>query len=342
MKKFTYIIILVAAGWATGCADNELAVNPNTENYPFRLIVDADEGGDLSDAEDYDLEVTFADYTGELPNEPIIIQYEIKDLEDDMVGAVSIDKIVYEVELDDCVYKREINFAAAADGLSGSINIEPDVDLGSVPESFEIVFTLPGADDTEGGFVFEITSLESEGNILLGAPTAFEYEVLDNDVAGEWELEILSEEDFENFKQVFAPLNAELDELSFEDITGKVTAEFEYGEMKFVIELLEEEEVTVCENGETETETANKEIEVEAEYEAEDGELAFEGSHFLIGDDGEIEGELDFIIESEYENDELNETIAFTFFKVIDEDNYEEGEELFLNADGILFTFVKD
>jgi hypothetical protein len=339
MKKHIYLLVVL---FALACADNDLAVDPNTDNYPYRLIVDADEGGDLATAEDYGLEIKFADFIGDLPTQPVTIQYEISDLEDDMVGAVSIDKIVYEVELDDCVYERELEFIPAVDGLSGTITIAPDEDLETLPEAFEVVFVLPGLEETEGKFTFSLTELETEGNIILGAPITFEYEVLDNDVAGEWELEISTEEEFENFKLVFGPLNDELNDLSFEDITGKITAEFEYGEMKFVVELAEEEEVTTCEDGDVETETVNKEIEIEAEYDAEDGELEFEGSHFIVGEDGEIEDELDFMIEAAYELDEVNGLITITFFKVIDEDAYAEGEELFFSETGLTFTFEKD
>ncbi len=339
MKKHIYLLFVLLA---VACADNDLAVDPKTENYPFRLIVDADEGGDLPDAEDYDLEIKFADFIGDLPNEPIIVHYEISDLEDDMVGAVSIDKVVYEVELEDCVYERELDFTPSADGLTGTITVAPDEDLESLPESFEVVFVLPGLEETEGKFKFSLTELETESNIILGAPIDFEYEVLDNDVAGEWELGLSTEEDFENFKLVFGPLNDELDGLAFEDITGNVTAEFEFGEMKFVIELAEEEEVTTCEDGVSETETVNKEIEIEAEYDAEDGELELEGSHFIMGEDGEIEDELDFTVEAVYEMDEDNDLIMFTFFKVIDEKAYQAGQELFFNETGLTFTFEKD
>lgn len=337
MKKHIYILLILLT---VACADNDLAVDPETENFPFQLILDADEGGDLPTAEDYDLEITVADFIGDLPDAPITVHYAISDLEDDMVGAVSIDKIVYEVELEDCVYERELEFTPAADGLTGTIAIVPDEDLGTIPESFEVVFVLPGLEDTEGKFTFSLTELESESNFILGAPVEFEYEVLDNDVAGEWELELSTEEEFEMFKEVFGPLNDQLNALAFEDITGKVTAEFEYGEMKFLIELTETEEVTTCEDGDVETETVNKEIEIEADYDAEDGELELEGSHFVL-DDGAT-AELDFILEAGYELDEENGLITFTFFKIIDEDAYDEGEELFFNETGVSFTFEKD
>lgn len=314
------------------CGDNDLGVAPENEHYPFRVVMDSDEGGNLPDAEDYDVEIKFADYLGELPNNPITLSYEIKDVEGDMAGVVEIDKIVYEIELNDCVYERELEFTA--NGLTGTITVAPDPDLGAVPESFEVVFVLPGLDETEGGFVFEITSLQSEDNVILGLPVLFQYEVLNHEVAGEWELEIESEEEFEAFLKVFGPLNEELADLSFEDITGKVKAQFEFGEMKFEIELTEEEEVTSCEEGESETETVNKVIEVEADYDVEDGELEFEGSHVEEGD------ELDFQISAEYSR--LMESLTIIFLKVVDEKNYEEGEELFLDGDGISFTFSKD
>lgn len=319
------------------CADNELDVLPVDQNFPLQIILDSDEGGDLPDAEDYDVEVTFADYIGKLPNTPITLTYAITDLEDSMEGNISIDKIVYEYEDDNCVFERELNFISSADGLTGTIQVAPDADLGSVPESFEIVFTLPGEDDTEGSFKFELKTVQTSANVILGAVTSFEYEVLDNEVAGEWELELETEEDFERFKQVFGNLNSDIDELSFEDITGKVAFEFEYSEMNMEIELAEEEEITTCEDGETETETENKIIEFESDYEAEDEALTLEGSHEIIGDDGEAEDELDFIIEASYEiDDEGNLTISFT--RVVDEDNFKSGKEFF-NASGNAITF---
>ncbi len=335
MKKI-YSVFIVMLMFVAACGDNDLGVNPKNENYPFRLVMDAEEGADLADAEDYGIEVTFADYLGDLPTETVTLNYELSDLEDDMDGAVEIDKIVYEVEVDDCVYERELDFTS--DGLTGTITVAPDPDLGSIPESFEIVVTLPGFDGAEGSFKFTITSLQGPENVILGLPAAFEYEVLDTDVAGEWEFEIGSEEEFDLFKQVFGTLNAELAGLDFEDITGKVTAEFEFEEMKFVIELVEEIEVTTCEDGEEETEIENKVIEIEADYDADDGELEFEGSH-EIEDDGAIV-ELDFMIEAAYSVD--GDELTISFFRVIDEDNQGEGNELFLNETGISFTFYKD
>lgn len=335
MKKISSVLIAVLV-LAAACGDNDLGVNPNNENYPFRLIMDAEEGADLADAEDYGIEVAFADYLGELPNDPITLTYEISDLEDDMVGAVEIDKVVYEVELNDCVYERELEFTS--DGLTGTITVAPDPDLGSVPESFEVIVTLPGFDGAEGSFVFTITSLQSFDNVILGLPAAFEYEVLDADVAGEWEFEFADEAEFEAFKQALGTLNADLAELDFADITGKVTAEFEFEEMKFMIELAEEEEVTTCEDGEVETEIENKVIEIEAEYDADDGELEFEGSH-EVEDDGAVV-ELDFKIEATYSAD--GSSLVLTFFRIIDEDNQGAGNELFLSSEGVSFTFSRD
>jgi hypothetical protein len=345
MKKHLYTLAAaVTLITFVGCADNSLEEKPNDSDFPLQLLMDAREGAALPDAEDYSIEVKFADYLpdAELPKNSITIDYTITDLEDDMVDHIGIDKIVYEVEADDCVYEREIPFTSNNDGLSGTITLAVDEDLKSVPTSFEVILTLPGADETKGSFTFELSNLKSTDRVILGSPNVFEYEVLDNDAAGEWELEFSNEEEFEAFKSIFGPLSADLQTISFEDITGKVKAEFEFEEMKFEIELAEEEEVTTCENGESETETENKVIEIEAEYEAEDGELTLEGSHVIVNDDGIEEAELDFIIDSEYEINEAEETITIHFLKVVDEDHFKEGDELFNNGDGISFTFKKD
>jgi hypothetical protein len=341
-KHFLYFTLIFTL--LIGCVDNSFEELPLDDNYPFRLVLDAEEGADLADAEDYGIEIKFADYLPDLdlPNSPITVGYKLSNLEDDMVGNVAIDKVVYEVELDDCVYERELDFTASADGLIGTITLVPDSDLGSIPVEWEVVLTLPGTEGASGGFTFELTSLESTDNVLLGTPATFEYEVLDNELAGEWELEIGSEEEFEMFKEIFGKLNADIQELSFDDITGKIKAEFEFEEMKFEIELVETEEVTTCEDGETETELVNKVIEFEAEYESEEGEFVFEGSREILNDNGLVEEELDFILEGAYELNEIQESVTLVFVKLIDEDNYEDGDELFLNEDGIVFTFIKD
>jgi len=341
-KHFLYFTLIFT--FLIGCVDNSFEELPLDDNYPFRLVLDAEEGADLPDAEDYGIDIKFADYLPDLdlPNTPITIGYKLSNLEDDMVGNVAIDKIVYEVELDDCVYERELDFTASTDGLTGTITLAPDSDLGSVPTEWEVIVTLPGTDEASGSFTFELTSLESTDNVLLGTPAAFEYEVLENELAGEWELEISSEEEFESFKEVFGILNADIQELSFDDITGKIKAEFEFEEMKFEIELVETEEVTTCEDGETETELVNKIIEFEAEYESEEGEFVFEGSREILNDNGLVEDELDFILEGAYELNDMQESVTLVFVKLIDEDNYEDGDELFLSEDGILFTFIKD
>lgn len=344
MKKYSSTLLMasLAAFWIS-CADNTLDVEPLDENFPMQLVLDADEGGDLPDAEDYGVEVKFADLlpTASLPTSTIELTYAITDVEGTMENVVAIDKIVYEVEIDDCVFEREIAFTPAADGLTGVIVLAPDADLETVPEAFEVVFTLPGADDTDGGFAFELTGIATTENLIVGTPAVFEYEVLENDVAGEWELEITTEEEFEKFKEVFGTINSDLSELSFDEITGSVKVEFEYEEVTFEIELAETEEVTTCEDGETETETVNKIVEVEAEYSAKDGEFELEGSHEVETDDG-VEEELDFIAEGNYEVNEAEGTIAFSFLLVVDEDNFEEGEELFASTSGVVFTFIKD
>jgi hypothetical protein len=315
------------------CADNFSNENPDDANFPYRLILDGDEGGDLADAEDYGVAIAFADYIGELPNQPITISYEIKDAS----LPVSIDKIVYEYEDDDCVFERELEFTA--DGAEGTITIAVDPDLGTVPEEFEVVFLLP-AEEVE--FAFEITSLETSSNTILGTPYEFEYASLDGDLSGEWVLEMESEEDFNAFKTLFESLSPDLAELEYADILEDeglrfIVAQFEFEAMKFEIELAEEEEE--CVDGELESD--NKQIELEADYEGEEGELTLEGSHFIINeDDGEIEDELDFIVEAEYVINEEDETVTITFKKIIDEDNDEEGEELFVGETS--FTFIKD
>jgi len=301
------------------CADNTLDVEPLVENYPFRLILDTDEGGDLPDAEDYGLEIKFADFIGDLPSAVVTVDYEISNLTDDMIGNVSIDEIVAEV--DDEEY--ELDFTASANGLSGTITLNlPD---GSLPESFEVVFKLPGEEEVfyaSGSFKFSLSNLQAAGaNIILGTPDEFEYEILDHELAGSWKMEITNEDELDAFKEIFGPINADLGALEFSDVMEgesiEVEFEFEFDEMKIVLVYLDLDGEEV-------------EIEIEADYDFDDGELELEGSHIILGDDGEPEDELDFIIESEYSIE--GSILTITFLKVIDEDNFKDGEELYAGS----------
>lgn len=328
--KNRIIVIALIASVIFSCADNELDVSPNDQNFPFQIVLDTDEGGDLAGAEDYGVEIKFADYIGSLPDDDVVLTYELAGA-DDFEGNVSIDKVVYEVEIDDCTFERELAFNAA----NNTITLTADPDLESLPESIEVVVVFPS--NVEGSFTLSITNLQtSNQQIVLGGLREFEYSIVDNDVAGSWELSFDNEEEFELFKNFFAVISADLAALTFNDIDGGVKLEFGFGEAQFEITLNETEEV--CAEGETETE--NKTIDLEADYEAEDGELVLEGSHVLVDDDGNITDELDFIVEATYEVSEDGEELSITFTTIIDEDNFRSGEELFAGTQ--TFTFKKD
>lgn len=328
MKKSIYTVTL----WALliSCADNELEIKPQNTNFPLQLLLDAEEGGDLPDAEDYGLEVKFADFLGELPQATVTIDYTLSDLTDDMVGEVEIDEVIAEIDDDEF----ELSFTQAPDKLSGTITLNLP-GSGELPESFEVVFKLPGEEDTffaQGGFKFSIDNLKAGGaNIVLAYPNEFEYEVLDHELAGSWKYEISSEGELDDFQEVFAAINYDLQQLSFSDVKsgGSIEVEynFEFEEMKITLTYLNEDDEEV-------------EIEIEADYDFEDGELELEGSYLVFGDDGEVEDELDFIIEAEYEI--VGSDLTVSFFKVIDEDNFEDGEELFFSEQGSSFSLEKD
>lgn len=329
IKKYTYLFLTLVFTFA-GCADNDLKVSPDDKNFPFQLVLDADEGGDLADAEDYGLEVAFADFIGDLPETTITVDYEISDLTDDMVGSVTIDKIVYKEDDEEF----ELDFTPSGDGLTGTITLnDPLTD--EIPEEFEIVFTLPGEEGAffaEGNFKFTLSNLQADGaNVILGSPYEFEYEVLDHELAGNWVFELDNEEDFNDFREVFGSVSPELADMEFADVKAgeavEVEVEFEYEETNITIVYIDANDEEV-------------EFEIEAEYDFEDGEIEFEGSHLIIGDDGEVEDELDFLVEAEYEIDGSDLTLVF--FKVMDEDNYAEGEELFASETGAAFALEKD
>jgi hypothetical protein len=323
-------IAVLAAGLflATACVDNQLDTKPKSTNYPFRLVLDAEEGGDLADAEEYGLEIKFADFIGDLPDETVTVDYEIADLSGDMIGSVRIDKIMFENDDEEV----ELDFTASEDGLTGTITLNlPDDEL---PESFEVVFLLPGVEEefyAEGGFTFTLSNLQAgKANMILGTPLEFEYEVLDHELAGSWEYEIESEEELNSFKEIFGSLNHELEALEFSDVLEgesiEVEIEFEFEEANITITYVNDAEDEI-------------EIEIEGEYDFEEGELELEGSHLIVDENGVIEDELDFIVEAEYQLGEG--LVAIKFLKVIDEDNFEDGEELFLSESGAEVIFEK-
>lgn len=327
MKNIVILNILLMAFAFNACDEREPEVEPLDENFPFRLVLDTDEGAAIAETEDYGLEIAFADYLGELPATPVTLNYVFSDAEGSFT-SVEIDEVVYTVEIDDCEYERELDF----DG--SQIFLTADEDLGSLPESFEVVFALPGTPDAEGGFVFEITGIETTADILLNEAASFEYEVLESDLAGEWEI-ILSETEFESFKSFFSLINSDLNDVGYTDFEdGLVAVEFEFEEMKFEIELLEEEEV--CEDGEFEMEAKTVEVELEWDEDNEEFTVGFEGSR-TFNDDG-ITVELDIIAEADYEIN--GDVLTLTFTNLIDEDNYEEGEELFTGSQS--FILVKN
>ena len=323
--KNSYLIICFAL-LLSSCVLDEPENAGEYNNYPFRMEIDS-EGADLADAEDYDIEIKFADFIGDLPSSEITLGYSL--IGDADFSAVSIDEIVYVYEDDDCEYERSIEF----DG--GMITIPVDPDLGTVPEEFEIkvAFNLPEDEASAGGFKFAITSVSSSSNVLFNDANAFEYEILDNDVSGEWVIEFVTEDEFNTFKHLFSVISTDLAEISFDDITGEVKFEFEFEEMKIEVELGETEIVETCEDGEVESEEENLVIEIEAEYDAEDGKIEFQGSHF--NEEGE---ELDFIMEGVYILDD-DEGFVITFKEIIDEDNF--GEDRLFEGE-VSFRLIAD
>lgn len=329
MKQYKLYILLAAMAF-TACDESNPEVEPNDENFPFRITLDTDEGAALADEEDYGLEVKFADYLGDLPNEAITLGYEFTDIEGSFEGIVEIDEILYKVEIDDCEYEREIAFT------SSEIMLVPDPDLGSVPEEFAIIFKLPGFEDTEGGFAFNLISINTNANVLLNPDAAFEYEVFDNELAGEWIIDLSNEVVFNNFKKVFAGISPTLDGLTLTDIAGEAKVELEFKEGKIEIELTSPEIEIVCEEGETEEEEIH--LEIEFEWDGEDGGLTLEGT-YEIEDNGAVQ-EFDFEVNAEYSLE--GDILSIKFFQVIDEDHWESGEEVFKNSAGLLFSFIKD
>lgn len=339
LLKNIFTVLALALAF-TACVEEDFEYPQDAESEElFILALDADEGGVSESETDYGLEVAFQDYFGELPEAEVILSFELKNAEGLEIGSednqVHIKEVIYEI--DDCT-EGELDFTFKVDG-TGTITFKPDPEIG-MPEAFEIIFNLPfetvmddGEEEDESlldddieneddrGFVFEITGIASaEENIVLNPVAEFEYRVLDNEkITAEWELDISEEVNFNQFKEAFSPINAELAELDYADVNA-IKFEFQFEEMAIIIEL-NEEEADECDP----TDFSNKEIEIEAEYGAEDGGLELEGSYFVFNnEDGEVEAELDFILLATYEIIIAEERLTINLQSLEDEDNFNE------------------
>lgn len=354
MKKYTNNIVLTSFLCLTmmSCVDDEFIHALDDENKElFVLTLNTDEGGTYESEIDYGLELKFQDYFTPLPEATITISFALKEPAGMSIGEgddqLHIKEVIYEI--DDCT-DGELDFTFNTDG-TGTITLVPDIEIGMV-EEFEVVFSLPHVlvidegeeslleDDLQNeenrGFVFEVTQIDSTNpQIVFGPVTEFEYSVLDNEtIRTEWLLDISNEEVFYELQEAFSPINKALSNLQIEQVE-QIKFEFEYEEMKVIIELAElEEEADPCDP----TDFANKEIEIEADFDAEDGEFELKGSYYVINDtDGEPEDELDFILKGIYTIDLQSETMTLIFQSLIDEDNI--NEEAYFNED-VAYTFT--
>lgn len=315
---YVFVVILLAVA----CNDSAPGVEINDNDFPFRLQLGSEEGADLPDAEDYDVEIEFADFLGDLPSDEIVLSYSLGGEGD--FENVTIDEVVYEYEDGDCVFVVEVPF----DGSTITIPVDPI--LGTVPEGIEIVlaFNLAGDEATDGAIEFEITGITSEADVLFNAISTFEYEILDNDLAGEWKIEF-DEAGYDEFVSVLGLVSPDLVSLDKADINEdmEMKVEFEFEEMKFEIETTETE--IECEDGEEEeTEVA---IEIEADYDAEDGEFELEGEY--ENEDGEV---LDYLLKGEYAIDEVTNQLTLIITSIVNQDGdilFDDSYSLVLEAD---------
>lgn len=350
--KNTFAALALALAF-TACVEEDFEYPQDAESEElFILALDADEGGASESETDYGLEVAFLDYFGELPEAEVTLSFELKDAEGMEIGSednqVHIKEVIYEI--DDCT-EGELDFTFNADG-TGTITLKPDSEIG-MPEAFEIVFNLPfetliddGEEEDESlldddieneddrGFVFEITGIASANEyIALNPVSEFEYKVLDNEtITTEWELDLSDEAVFEQFKEAFSPISADLAELDYAEVSA-IKFEFEFEELAIKIEL-NEEEADECDP----TDFSNKEIEIEADFSAEDGELELEGSYLIFNEeDGEVEAELDFILKANYEIIIAEERLIINLQSLEDEDNF--NDEAYYNRENA-YTFI--
>ncbi len=289
MKNITQIAIfaLLAIGFQACDKKNDNVATPNVEdNFPQQIVL-ADEGdGDLEDNDEVEIVLTLTDRVdpkGEnlsgviVPlSESVKVSFELLDPKgftnwsDYMVDG----KAFYEI--DDCITSEDqnidLNFVFNPTTGKGSVTFPKGI------EELILAFEVDGnlfdnsSIDSDRGFSFRLTGIETGSNTVVNTNNVFEYKVLDDDVIyGSW-VSSPNADDLAGLKALFGGIDSDIEDLEVADIK-ELEVEFEYEEIKFKIVLNATELVDDCGTISPE----NIEIEIEGEYdELEEGVLSGE------------------------------------------------------------------
>lgn len=319
-------LLLVCTLLLAGCTlENDDVVTPiSVDDFPQVIQFDDEEAGELEDSDELGIAIVLADRFDptleelggvvEPLGEDFLLEFAVVDIS----GIDNIADYVLEVdalyEIDDCT-------TSADEGIVLLQSYDAATGLGTVifpkgVEEIELIFSLDedllNNDELDGerGFVVELTagSNAASANVqVLEVP--FEFKVLDDElIFGDWELDLDEEGAFENFKALFAMANDDLADLTADDV-DEIAWEFELAEVNIETVLKEEEEVEEC----GEIEMDNVVVEIEGEFE----ELT----------DDDVEGEIEFVVEVELDDESVLEFVYKGSFTV-------EGESLILVLQG--------
>jgi len=317
---------LVLTSMVMSCTrENDDVVTPiSLEEYPQVLLFDDEEGGELEDSDELGIAIVLADRFDPAAEElggvieplsqDFLVQFTIEDIEgiDNIADYVLEVEAVYEI--DDCTDSSDEDIVLIQ-------SYDPNTGIGTVffpkdIEEIELIFILNEElldnDELDGerGFIVTLTAENGAGpdNVQV-LSRSFEFKVLDDElIFGDWELDLDEDDAFDNFKALFSMVNADLTDMSSDDI-DEIAVEFEMAELNIDVVLTEEEEVEEC----GEVETDNKVIEIEAEFE----ELT----------DDDIEGDIEFIVEVELDDESVLEFVYKGSFFI-------EGQTLLLTLQG--------
>jgi hypothetical protein len=308
--KYTLIAAILLVGMAGCDQKNDDLVTPlSADAFPQVISFDDEGNGGLEDEDKFSFKLTLNNRTdpkGEEPggtivplDEDVNVSFEIADLEgfEQLADYIKGAEAFYEV--DDCNDEDvEVTFDAATG--TGTVVFPKGVEEVEVEfETDEDLFSDDIINADERSLTAMITGITgSSANVTYNSAAEFTYKVLDDEaVHGEWTVDHNNTEEFEAFKSLFGLINDEIKNLSAADV-NEIIISIEYDEIKVIVELVEMETITECD------ESSEEHIVIEIESGIE--ELTT----------GSTDGDIEFAEEIEQDNGKLEEYVYKGSFEI--------------------------
>ncbi|WP_276485119.1 hypothetical protein [Paraflavitalea pollutisoli] len=314
--KRSWLYIMLAAFFAPACdKENDDLVTPLSANAFPQIVVFDDEGdGGLEDEDAFSFKLTLLDRndsTGKEPagriiplKEAVTVNFKVIDFQGFSKIADYIKAVKALYEIDDCTTSEDkgIDVPVQFDVTTGIGSVSFPAGVEEVEVEFEVdedLFDDKLFNTKKRELTFQLTGITGNNTQVQANKTAaFNYSIQDDEgIYGEWEVDHKNAAEFARFKALFGLVNEDIKNLQASEV-DEIAVEFEYGEVKVVVKLVEEEDVEECGS----VERKNKEIEIEASIE----DLT----------DDELEGDVEFGEKLELDNSSIAEFVYKGTFKV--------------------------